>query len=163
MNAKQLPSNQIRKYQILARLLQGEHLSYQRLATDYYVGRSSIAHDIVFIKSELAQDQLSLTYDNSGTYLAGEELETQKIINRIVMKILAHPPLQSLLTWYLDPKLLQKVRAILSKKIKTWDLEVPENLLNDLIISTAILLDRGQQGYPLDLPTGAPTTSSLTN
>ena len=47
MNNEYVDSKQ-RKYLIIKRLLNQEHLSYQQLSEDYYVSRSSIANDISY-------------------------------------------------------------------------------------------------------------------
>ncbi|MCT3283886.1 HTH domain-containing protein [Lactiplantibacillus pentosus] len=71
MKANQNLSSKERKYLILQRLLNSEHLSYQQLSNEYYVSRSSIANDIASVKQILAEEKVRLTFDNSGTYLTG--------------------------------------------------------------------------------------------
>lgn len=58
-----------RKFLIVKRLLDQEHLSYQQLSDEYYVSRSSIANDLSFIKELFSKEDLALTFDNSGTFL----------------------------------------------------------------------------------------------
>ena len=53
-----------RKFLIIKRLLNQEHLSYQQLSEDYYVSRSSIANDISYIKDLFSKEDLLLTFDN---------------------------------------------------------------------------------------------------
>ena len=84
---KEIPNSKIRKFLILKRLLDGEHLSYQHLAQDYFVSRSSIANDIAYIKRLLAEDNVSLEFDNSGTYITDDEIKRQDIIKRIISKL----------------------------------------------------------------------------
>ena len=67
------PNSRKRKFIILNRLLNGEHLSYHHLANNYFVSRSSIANDIVFIKKLLAEDNVPLKFDNSGTFIECSE------------------------------------------------------------------------------------------
>lgn len=80
-------SSKLRKYYVLKRLLNGEHLSYQRLADNYLVSRSSIANDLVFIKQLLTNDNVLLKFDNSGTFIGGGEENKQKVIKRIIANL----------------------------------------------------------------------------
>ena len=84
---KKIPNSKFRKFLILKRLLNGEHLSYQHLAQDYFVSRSSIANDIAYIKRLLAEDNVPLKFDNSGTYITEDEIKRQDIIKRIISKL----------------------------------------------------------------------------
>jgi len=80
-------SSKLRKYYVLKRLLNGEHLSYQRLADNYLVSRSSITNDLVFIKQLLTKDNVLLKFDNSGTFIGGGEENKQKVIKRIIANL----------------------------------------------------------------------------
>ena len=57
-----------RRILIFKRLIAGEHLSYQQLAEDYFVSRSSIAKDISYLKELFQKESLRLRFDNSGTF-----------------------------------------------------------------------------------------------
>lgn len=147
LNVK-IPTSKERKYLVLNRLLEGEHLSYQRLADDYFVSRSSIANDIVFVKELLSKDGVPLVFDNSGTYIGGDERNKQKIIKRLVAEFSrtrSSPDL--LLNIFIDQNLLLRVTNIFKQKIESWSLEVPENYLNDIVVSTSVVIYRGQNGH----------------
>lgn len=81
LSADKIPTGKERKYFVLSRLLDGEHLSYQQLADDYFVSRSSIANDVIFIRELLSQDGVPLLSDNSGTYIGGDEKNKQRVLN----------------------------------------------------------------------------------
>lgn len=148
MNAKEIPTSKKRKYFVLVRLLNNEHLSYQRLADDYFVSRSSIANDIVFIKQLLAKDNVPLVFDNSGTYIGGGEGNKQKVLKRVVTNLMSTDQAdKSLLKLFIDPELLKKIRHTLKKKARQWSLEVPENYLKDIVVTTAVLVQRGNSGH----------------
>ena len=84
MKIENLTSQQ-RKYIILDRLINQEHLSYQQLSDEYFVSRSSIANDISYIKKLMDREGVEISFDNSGTYLKGSEVKYQKIIKQIVL------------------------------------------------------------------------------
>ncbi|MFT8356166.1 BglG family transcription antiterminator [Bifidobacterium aquikefiri] len=148
MNAQEIPTSKDRKYYILARLVDGEHLSYQRLSNDYFISRSSIAHDVEFIKSLLAKDNVSLGFDNSGTFIGGGEVVRQKVIKRIVTDLLRVGDEGSpILKLFIDPSPLHSVQKIFQKQVRVWQLEVPEYYIDDIVISTAIVVYRGLLGH----------------
>lgn len=140
-----------RKYYILARLINGEHLSYQHLADDYYVSRSSIANDIAVLKKRLAKDNVALSFNNSGSYLGGSELDKQKIIKRVVIDLfeLNSLELKNLINLFVDSNLILQILQLFRGKLQAWKLELPENCLNDITISTAILVFRGKKGHQI--------------
>lgn len=144
MDSSKTMSSRYRKYAILARLLNDEHLSYQRLSSDYLVSRSSIANDIAFIKRLLAKDNVALNFDNTGTFIGGNEEEKQKIIKRVVATMLEGKHERSVLEMFVDPGLIRMIRKTLVSKVHDLDLEVPENYLNDIILSTTVLISRGR-------------------
>ncbi len=146
MNNSKALNSKSRKYVILARLVNGEHLSYQRLSDDYFVSRSSIANDIAFIKRLLAKDNVSLEFDNSGTFIGGNEEEKQKIIKRVVTTIFESSHNSSVLALFVNPILITQIHTTLVGKVHDLGLEVPENYLNDIIVSTTVLVSRGREG-----------------
>lgn len=130
------------------RLLNGAHLSYQHLADNYFVSRSSIANDIAFIKRLLAKDNVALMFDNSGTYIGGGEIDKQKILKRLVMELVRQNRTDSeLLQLFISQTLLNTVKETFEQKIQDWSLEIPENYLWDIIVSASIVIYRGRQGY----------------
>lgn len=160
MNNRRALNSKSRKFAILARLVNDEHLSYQRLSDDYFVSRSSIANDIAFIKRLLARDNVSLGFDNSGTFIGGNEEEKQKIVKRVVATILVSKTDPSVLELFISPGLINDIHSTLVSKVRELELEVPENYLNDIIISTAVLVSRGREGKHVS-PINASSLSRL--
>jgi len=143
-----------RKYVILLRLLNGEHLSYQQLADGYFVSRSSIASDVASIKQILAEENLTLTFDNSGTYLKGGEILKQRVFKRVIMDSMDGTGLsQFVLSIFLDDTLYQQITKIFQRKLHASHLEVPESYLQDILVSTAVVIQRGRLGAHIELPT----------
>lgn len=137
-----------RKFLILNRLLNDEHLSYQHLAEDYYVSRSSIANDISYIKELLAQDNVSLQFDNTGTFIKCSEIKKQNIIKRIVslnfINLNQSSEYESL---FLDLALLKKINKIIDSKNPQIVNEIPDIYLQNLILTFAILIQRGKANH----------------
>lgn len=138
---------------ILLRLLDGEHLSYQQLADDYYVSRSSIANDILGVKRILSEENLTLAFDNSGTYLNGGEILRQRVLKRVVMDLKngLHSS-KTVLSLFLDEVLYSQVAQIFQKELRSSHLEVPESYLQDILITTTIVIQRGHEGTHIELP-----------
>lgn len=149
MNANKIPTSKERKYVILYRLLENEHLSYKELSSDYLVSRSSIANDIVSVKKILSRDNVPLEFDNSGTYIGGGEENKQKIIKRIDMDIINHNSDVDDDKWdlFFDKNLFDSIGHIFKDKAIRWSFEVPENYLKDMVLSITILIQRGKKGY----------------
>jgi transcriptional antiterminator/mannitol/fructose-specific phosphotransferase system IIA component (Ntr-type) len=141
-----------RKYEIISRLLNGEHLSYQQLSDEYFVSRSSIAGDISTAKQILAQENAPLAFDNSGTYIKGGEVLRQRVTKRIVLDLMLAPiPNTIALTMFLDMTLLKQLRQAFEKKLQKWHLEVPESYLQDILVTTAIVITRGRAGRHIEV------------
>lgn len=151
MNEKYIPSSKERKYYILANLLDGQHLSYKDLSKKYFVSRSSIANDIYLLKQLLAKDNVSLAFDNSGTYISGGELKKQKVLKRIVTTLLDQLPFNKhIFDMFMDWELYVDVKQALVNKTRQWVLEVPENYLNDIVVSTSVSILRGKKGFQIE-------------
>lgn len=142
------PNSKDRKYFILKRLLDEEHLSYHRLADDYFVSRSSIANDINWIKSLLAEDNVPLKFDNSGTFIEVDEVKKQGIIKRIISR-LHNVELKSL---FLDPKLYDQINETILKAQQSRSLKIPDIYLRNIILTIAVLVQRGKQGFYIEEP-----------
>lgn len=153
MGTQKFVNSKDRKFYILARLINGEHLSYQRLAEDFYVSRSSIANDIVAIKSQLSKDNVPLLFNNSGSFIGGGEIDRQKVIKRVVIDLLGKKgkEQEKLIGLFLNNELLQVIQELFHRKLQSWKLEVPENYVGDISISTAILVFRGKNGNQISL------------
>ncbi|MDF7639250.1 PRD domain-containing protein [Lactobacillus sp. ESL0791] len=154
MNERYVPDSKERKYFILARLLDDEHLSYKQLSEEYLVSRSSIANDIIFVKQTLKEDGLSLAFDNTGTYICGGGAQRQKAIKRIVTDLLVKLPekkqVLTVLQLFLDYQVYKQVQAIIWEKLCSWSLEVPEDHLLEIVASTSILISRGKKGFHIE-------------
>ncbi len=153
LKAEQNLNSKDRKYVILLRLLNGEHLSYQQLSDEYLVSRSSIANDIVGIKKILSEDNMVLTFDNSGSYLNGGEIPKQRVLKRLIVDFINDSNMdKSLLPLFLDEKLYGKIKKIFQNILQQSSLEVPESYLQDILISTVIVIQRGKLGLHVELP-----------
>lgn len=149
MDAKKLLNSKERKFYILARMINGENVSYQKLSDDYFVSRSSIANDIISIKKRLSKDNIPLLFNNSGSYIGGGEIDKQKIIKRVVIDLLGNKEGKQLISLFIDSRLLKTIFKLFHQKLQAWKLEVPENNIGDISISTAILVFRGMNGYQI--------------
>ena len=82
-------------------MINGEHVSYQKLSDDYFVSRSSIANDIISIKKRLSKDNIPLLFNNSGSYIGGGEIDKQKIIKRVVIDLLGNKDGKQLISLFI--------------------------------------------------------------
>lgn len=137
------PSSKERKYLILKRLIDGEHLSYHHLAEDYLVSRSSIANDITWIKNLLAEDNVPLQFDNSGTFIQEEEIKIQDIVKRIIFK-LSNSKYKAL---FLNKELYEEVNEAITKAKQKYSFEISDIYLKNIILTTTILIQRSNKGY----------------
>jgi transcriptional antiterminator len=142
-----IPNSKTRKYLILVRLLDGEHLSYQHLAQDYFVARSSIANDITYIKSLLAEDDVPLKYDNSGTFIECSEVKKQEVIKRAISRIEKDSKKDDIINLFLDQKLLSKIKKIISDQEISLKFDTPDIYLKNIVLTITILIQRGRNGH----------------
>ena len=75
-----------RQMYILYSLLNGEVLSYNRLAQTFHVSRSSIAGDFKWVKEFFEKEGALLKYDNSGTYIQASERNMQSLFKKFLLK-----------------------------------------------------------------------------
>ena len=118
MDPKRLLNSKERKFYILARMINGEHVSYQKLSDDYFVSRSSIANDIISIKKRLSKDNIPLLFNNSGSYIGGGEIDKQKIIKRVVIDLLGNKEGKQLISLFIDSRLLKTNFKLFHQKLK---------------------------------------------
>lgn len=137
-----------RKFLIIKRLLQQEHLSYQQLSEDYYVSRSSIANDISYIKELFAKEDLALTFDNSGTFFKGSEVQIQKIMKRIVLNQLNNEESTEL---FIDKKLMEQVSHGFYQALNEKQIEIPESYTQNIIVSIVLIIQRAKEGHHIHL------------
>lgn len=151
LNERNVANSKERKFYILSSLLKGKHLSYNTLSERYYVSRSSIANDINYLKEYLMKDNVTLSFDNSGTYISGFESEKQKVLKRLITNFLSEENMNSnVLQLFVDLNLLYEVKKIIEHKAERAALEISENYLLDIVISTTILIQRGKNGYVIE-------------
>lgn len=137
-----------RKFLIIKRLLKQEHLSYQQLSEDYYVSRSSIANDISYIKGLFAKEDLALTFDNSGTFFKGSEVQIQKIMKRIVLNQLNNEESTEL---FIDEKLMEQVSHGFYQALNEKQIEIPESYTQNIIVSIVLIIQRAKEGHHIHL------------
>lgn len=147
MNGIQYGDSKDRRLVILERLLNKEHLSYQKLADEYWVSRSSIANDISYIKKIFAKEGVSLTFDNSGTYFKGNEVQTQRILKRITLNNINNLKRIKIL---IDIDLLLKINDVLRKEMESKNIEIPESYMQSIVVSTLLIVQRGKNGHKIN-------------
>ncbi|MEK2462533.1 BglG family transcription antiterminator [Lactobacillus gasseri] len=143
---KKIPNSKFRKFLILKRLLNGEHLSYQHLAQDYFVSRSSIANDIAYIKSLLAEDNVPLKFDNSGTYITEDEIKRQDIIKRIISKLSMKKD-SEVKNLFLNKELYQNIYQSISSMKNIQSFKLSDLYLKNIVIMITILIERGKENH----------------
>lgn len=139
--------NKQRRLIILNRLVHQEHLSYQKLSEEYFVSRSSIANDLAFIKEIFQKEGFSLTFDNSGTYFEGKEIQIQKILKRAVLGELQNGESIKVL---LDDRLLNQVTKAFQHALDERKIEISESYIQNIDVAIAIMIQRSQEGYPIE-------------
>lgn len=147
MNDNQYCDSKDRRLIILKRLLDKEHLSYQKLADEYWVSRSSIANDISYIKKIFAKEGVRLTFDNSGTYFKGNEMQTQRILKRITLNNINNLRRIKIL---IDVDLLLKINGVLRKEMESKNIEIPESYMQSIVVSTLLIVQRGKNGHEIN-------------
>jgi activator of the mannose operon (transcriptional antiterminator) len=141
-----------RKWFILKRLLEQEHLSYQQLSNEYFVSRSSIANDLSFIKSLFLKEGLALSFDNSGTYFEGGEIQIQKMLKRIILKKADHPICKEL---FIEPISFAEISKALYEGMGKKGIEIPESYVQNIIVSLYVMIQRAEKGYHVQLETSS--------
>jgi len=147
MNNDYVDSKQ-RKFLIVKRLLEQEHLSYQQLSEDYYVSRSSIANDISYIKELFSKEDLALTFDNSGTFFKGSEVQIQKVLKRIVLNLLNNEQPTAL---FIEPELMGKVSKGFYHALGEKKIEIPESYTQNIIVSIVLIIQRAKENHHIHL------------
>jgi len=147
MKNNQYGDSKDRRLVILKRLLNKEHLSYQKLSDEYWVSRSSIANDISYIKKTFAKEEVSLTFDNSGTYFEGNETQTQRILKRITLNNIDNLKRIKIL---IDIDLMSKINTVLRKEMENKNIEIPESYMQSIVVSTLLIVQRGKNGHKIN-------------
>ncbi len=139
----QYTDSKTRRIHIFGRLLNYEHLSYQQLSEEYFVSRSSIANDISYIKKLFLKEDLSLTFDNSGTFFAGNEIQVQKLLKRFILQ---HEEVMDI-----DDCLLKQIADVFHKAIEKREIDIPESHIENIVVSIYLIIARSKKGYPIQL------------
>ncbi|MDT2613271.1 BglG family transcription antiterminator [Enterococcus dongliensis] len=147
MNNDYVDSKQ-RKFLIIKRLLNQEHLSYQQLSEEYYVSRSSIANDISYTKNLFSKEDLALTFDNSGTFFEGTEVQIQRIMKRIVLNQLNNGMPVSL---FISEELMEKVSLGFYKALNEKQIEIPESYVQNIVVSIVLIIQRARENHFIQL------------
>lgn len=147
MKNNQYNDTQSRRIKILKRLLEKEHLSYQKLSDDYWVSRSSIANDISYIKTLFSKEGVNLTFDNSGTYFEGNEIQTQRILKRVILKNFDN---LKIIKTLVDATLMVRINTILRKEMENKNIEIPESYMQGIVVSTLLIVQRGTSGHKIN-------------
>lgn len=145
---KQYADSKQRRLLILKRLLNAEHLSYKQLSEEYYVSRSSIANDISFIKALFSKEGLVLTFDNSGTFFSGTEVQIQKILKRVVLNQMAEG---TFVTMFIDQALMKQVSKGFYHALEEKKIEIPESYLQNIIVSILLIIQRSKENHHIQL------------
>lgn len=139
----QYTDSKTRRLHIFERLLNYEHLSYQQLSEEYFVSRSSIANDISYIKRLFSKEDLSLTFDNSGTFFAGNEIQVQKLLKRIILQ---HEEVMNI-----DDCLIKQIADVFHKAIEKREIDIPESHIENIVVSIYLIISRSKKGYTIKL------------
>ncbi|WP_251713241.1 BglG family transcription antiterminator [Lactococcus ileimucosae] len=143
----EIPNSQQRKFVILERLMNQEHLSYKKLSEEYFVSRSSIANDISYIKKLLAREGLKMTFDNSGTYLKAAEAQFQKVIKQIILAALS----DERRNYFIDEALLSHISAIFYQLLRERKLDISESYGQNIVVSITVMVQRGRAGKYIEI------------
>ncbi|MEG0286256.1 MULTISPECIES: BglG family transcription antiterminator [Vagococcus] len=135
-------SSDKRRIEILRRLVEGEHISYQTLSDEYFVSRSSIANDIIYIKKLFAKEGLSLNFDNSGTYFEGSEAEIQRVLKRAILNNMNE---LTVVDHLVDLTLMNQVREVFVSAIQKKKIDIPESYIQSIVVSILLIIERSDK------------------
>ncbi|MGL5685518.1 MAG: helix-turn-helix domain-containing protein, partial [Vagococcus fluvialis] len=134
-------SSDKRRMEILKRLIEEEHISYQILSDEYFVSRSSIANDIIYLKKLFAKEGLSLSFDNSGTYFEGSEAEKQRVLKRAVLNNM--DSLENIDN-LVDLSLMNQVHDVFVSAIRKKKIDMPESYIQSIVVSILLIIERSE-------------------
>lgn len=131
-----------RRNLIIKRLINGEKISYQRLSEEFFVSRSSIANDIILIKKIFSKEELSLTFDNSGTYFNGSELDIQRVLKRLILNNIEQ---LDNISDVINIDLLHRINQSFSSAIVRKSIDIPDSYITSIVVSILLIIDRPQK------------------
>lgn len=140
--------NKMRRITILNRLLNFEHLSYQQLSDEYFVSRSSIANDLSYVKDIFTKEGLNLTFDRSGTFFEGNEIQIQRVLKRTILN---HFNELEVVAELVDQQLLRRIEQAFRQGINEKQMEIPESYFKSIVISILLIVQRSKEGKKIDL------------
>ena len=138
--------NRLRRQEIMLRLLDYETLSYQKLSDQYYVSRSSLSNDFNLIKHLFQKDGASLSFNNSGTFFSGSEIQAQQILKRLMIS--QDQP------FYLDgfdSALYNRVICLLQEYSDSLQQPIPGDNMAQISTSICLLIGRAKAGHRIQL------------
>lgn len=138
--------NRLRRQEIMLRLLDYETLSYQKLSDQYFVSRSSLSNDFNLIKHLFQKDGASLSFNNSGTFFSGSEIQAQQILKRLMIS--QDQP------FYLDgfdSALYNRVICLLQEYSDSLQHPIPGDNMAQISTSICLLIGRAKAGHRIQL------------
>ena len=138
--------NRLRRQEIMLRLLDYETLSYQKLSDQYFVSRSSLSNDFNLIKHLFQKDGASLSFNNSGTFFSGSEIQAQQILKRLMIS--QDQP------FYLDgfdSALYDRVICLLQEYSDSLQQPIPGDNMAQISTSICLLIGRAKAGHRIQL------------
>ena len=138
--------NRLRRQEIMLRLLDYETLSYQKLSDQYFVSRSSLSNDFNLIKHLFQKDGASLSFNNSGTFFSGSEIQAQQILKRLMIS--QDQP------FYLDgfdSALYNRVICVLQEYSDSLQQPIPGDNMAQISTSICLLIGRAKAGHRIQL------------
>lgn len=138
--------NRLRRQEIMLRLLDYETLSYQKLSDQYFVSRSSLSNDFNLIKHFFQKDGASLSFNNSGTFFSGSEIQAQQILKRLMIS--QDPP------FYLenfDSALYNRIILLLQEYSDSLQQPIPGDNMAQISTSICLLIGRAKAGHRIQL------------
>ena len=148
MKVMHYQENKMRRITILNRLLNFEHLSYQQLSDEYFVSRSSIANDLSYVKDIFTKEGLNLTFDRSGTFFEGNEIQIQRVLKRTILN---HFNELEVVAELVDQQLLRRIEQAFRQGINEKQMEIPESYFKSIVISILLIVQRSKEGKKIDL------------
>lgn len=74
-----------RRFLVLDRLLQGDTMSYNKLAEDFFVSRSTIVKDMKWIKSNYILPEMKIVSNSKGSFLLASERSIQQVMSKYLL------------------------------------------------------------------------------
>lgn len=138
--------NRLRRQEIMLRLLDYETLSYQKLSDQYFVSRSSLSNDFNLIKHLFQKDGASLSFNNSGTFFSGSEIQAQQILKRLMISQDQPFNLDGF-----DSALYNRVICLLQEYSDSLQQPIPGDNMAQISTSICLLIGRAKAGHRIQL------------